>query len=97
MNFGSAELKTPSGKTEKVTKFEYAAVLAASMAYMLANQQDLVGLTAFDTQRIKESYLESDAREIAAKKAIMGALMLYLDFINMFVLLLQLFGQQREE
>jgi FtsH-binding integral membrane protein len=55
------------------------------------------GLTAFDTQRIKESYLESDAGEIAAKKAIMGALTLYLDFINMFVLLLQLFGQQREE
>jgi FtsH-binding integral membrane protein len=55
------------------------------------------GLTAFDTQRIKESYLASDAGEIAAKKAIMGALTLYLDFINMFVLLLQLFGQQREE
>src|ERR1035437_395253 len=33
----------------KCTKFEYAAVLAASMAYMLANQQDLVGLTVFDT------------------------------------------------
>jgi uncharacterized protein len=55
------------------------------------------GLTAFDTQRIKESYLEGDAGEIVTKKAIMGALTLYLDFINLFVMLLQLFGQTREE
>ncbi len=43
---GGKKQKGPS--TEGVTKFEYAAVLAASMAYMLSNQQDLVGLTAFD-------------------------------------------------
>jgi uncharacterized protein (DUF58 family) len=49
MAFGSADVKTPTGKIEKVNKFEYACVLAASLAYMLANQQDLVGLTAFDT------------------------------------------------
>ena len=49
MNYGAAEIKTPGGQVQKVTKFEYACVLAASMAYMLANQQDLVGLTAFDT------------------------------------------------
>jgi FtsH-binding integral membrane protein len=55
------------------------------------------GLTAYDTQRIKESYAEGDARDIASKKAIIGALTLYLVFINMFVMLLQLFGQQREE
>jgi FtsH-binding integral membrane protein len=54
-----------------------------------------VGLTAYDTQRIKEIYLESDNEEIAGKKAIIGALALYLDFINLFLLLLQLFGQRR--
>jgi hypothetical protein len=56
-----------------------------------------VGLTAFDTQRIKEMYLESDTGEIAAKKAILGALSLYLDFINLFMMLLQLFGQRRDQ
>jgi FtsH-binding integral membrane protein len=56
-----------------------------------------VGLTAYDTQRIKEMYLESDSTEVAGKKAIMGALALYLDFINLFMLLLQLFGQRRQE
>jgi hypothetical protein len=55
-----------------------------------------VGLTAYDTQRIKEMYLESDAAEIARKKAALGALALYLDFINLFMLLLQLFGQRRQ-
>ena len=54
-----------------------------------------VGLTAYDTQRIKEIYLESDTTVIAGKKAIMGALALYLDFLNLFMLLLQLTGDQR--
>jgi FtsH-binding integral membrane protein len=55
-----------------------------------------VGLTAYDTQRIKEMYVELDSRDVMAKKSIMGALTLYLDFINLFVMLLQLFGTQRE-
>ena len=55
-----------------------------------------VGLTAYDTQRIKEMYLESDSAEIVDKKAVMGALALYLDFINLFMMLLQLFGQRRD-
>jgi uncharacterized protein len=55
-----------------------------------------VGLTAYDTQRIKQMYLESDTAEIADKKAVLGALALYLDFINLFMMLLQLFGQRRE-
>jgi FtsH-binding integral membrane protein len=54
------------------------------------------GLTAWDTQRIKEIYLASDAGDVLAKKALMGALALYLDFINLFVLLLQLTGQRRD-
>jgi uncharacterized protein len=55
-----------------------------------------VGLTAYDAQRIKEMYLESDTGEIAGKKAVLGALALYLDFINLFMILLQLFGQRRD-
>jgi FtsH-binding integral membrane protein len=55
-----------------------------------------VGLTAYDTQRIKQTYLESDTGEIATKKAVLGALALYLDFINLFMMLLHLFGQRRE-
>jgi uncharacterized protein len=54
------------------------------------------GLTAWDTQRIKEIYLESDPGDVLTKKALMGALALYLDFINLFVLLLQLTGQRRD-
>ncbi|MEK9755301.1 MAG: Bax inhibitor-1/YccA family protein [Rhodospirillaceae bacterium] len=52
------------------------------------------GLTAYDTQRIKSIYYEGDGTEVAEKKAIMGALQLYLDFINMFVMLLSLFGNR---
>jgi FtsH-binding integral membrane protein len=53
-----------------------------------------VGLTAYDTQKIKEMYNEIDGSEIAGKKAIMGALRLYLDFINLFLMLLHLFGNR---
>ena len=53
------------------------------------------GLTAYDTQRIKDGYYAvAGSAELAAKTAIMGALSLYLDFINMFVMLLHLFGQR---
>ncbi|MTI43430.1 hypothetical protein JM93_03850 [Roseibium hamelinense] len=52
------------------------------------------GLTAYDTQQIKEMYYEGDGHEIATKKSVMGALRLYLDFINMFLMLLQLFGNR---
>ena len=56
-----------------------------------------VGLTAYDTQRIKAMYLESDTDEAEGKKAILGALSLYLDFINLFMMLLQLFGARRND
>ncbi len=54
-----------------------------------------VGLTAYDTQKIKNMYYEADSETISGKKAIMGALTLYLDFINLFIMLLRLFGQRR--
>ncbi|WP_323776610.1 Bax inhibitor-1/YccA family protein [Leisingera sp.] len=55
------------------------------------------GLTAYDTQRIKNDYLQmahAGDQEWLAKSAIMGALSLYLDFINMFMMLLQLLGNR---
>lgn len=55
------------------------------------------GLTAYDTQKIKTTYLQMAAtgdQEWLGKAAIMGALSLYLDFINMFMMLLSLFGQR---
>jgi len=52
------------------------------------------GLTAYDTQRIKEMYVEADGAAVMTKKAIMGALSLYLDFINLFIMLLHLFGNR---
>ena len=54
-----------------------------------------VGLTAYDTQTFKNMYYAGDSDSVGSKKAFMGALRLYLDFINLFILLLQLFGQRR--
>ena len=53
-----------------------------------------VGLTAYDTQGIKATYSVHDDGSTAQKKAIHGALRLYLDFINMFMMLLHLFGNR---
>ncbi len=53
------------------------------------------GLTAWDTQKLKEMAVsQMESEEIAAKGAIMGALALYLDFINLFLFLLRLFGDR---
>jgi uncharacterized protein len=54
------------------------------------------GLTAWDTQQIKDMYVAYDDGQVASKKAVMGALRLYLDFINLFLMLLQLFGARRD-
>lgn len=53
------------------------------------------GLTAYDTQKIKDMYVEGEHHDTAAKKSVMGALTLYLDFINLFIMLLRLFGERR--
>jgi FtsH-binding integral membrane protein len=52
------------------------------------------GLTAWDTQQIKEMYFEADDVAVMGRKAIMGALRLYLDFINLFLSLLRIFGSR---
>ncbi len=54
------------------------------------------GLTAYDTQNIKEQYAESFGQEANTKLAVWGALSLYLNFINLFQLLLSLTGQREE-
>ncbi len=53
------------------------------------------GLTAYDTQKIKDLYTVNDDGTIAGRKAVMGALSLYLDFVNLFLMLLRLFGSNR--
>ena len=54
------------------------------------------GLTAYDTQKIKSIYFAVAGNgEAVAKTAVIGALNLYLDFINMFLFLLRLFGDRR--
>ena len=52
------------------------------------------GLTAYDTQKIKLMYYEGDSAEVATKKSIMGALKLYLDFLNMFIFLMHILGNR---
>jgi FtsH-binding integral membrane protein len=53
-----------------------------------------VGLTAYDTQKIKEEVMNSEVNETAYKIALMGALELYLDFINLFIYLLRIIGDR---
>ena len=54
-----------------------------------------VGLTAYDTQKLKALYVAGEAEESVGKKTVMGALTLYLDFINLVLMLLRLFGGRR--
>ena len=53
------------------------------------------GLTAYDTQRIKSVYYQLSGGEAISKAATMGALTLYMDFINLFIMLLRFFGDRR--
>src|SRR6201997_2530706 len=53
------------------------------------------GLTGWDTQRIKEMYSAQDDGTVTGRKAVMGALSLYLDFINLFLMMLRLMGDRR--
>ena len=70
---------------------------SSAMAFAISAIGVLVfaGLTAYDTQKIKEMYYEGDDDAVAGRKAIMGALSLYLDFINLFVFMLQFMGDRR--
>lgn len=54
-----------------------------------------VGLTAFDTQMIRNMYYEADNEDTTTRKAVAGALSLYMDFINLFLNLLRILGDRR--
>lgn len=71
--------------------------LASETLYWIINYAGVlifVGLTAYDTQKIKENIMNSEANETAYKIALMGALELYLDFINLFIYLLRIVGDR---
>lgn len=67
---------------------------ALSLALSVIGVLVFTGLTAYDTQKIKDMYFEGDDVAVMGRKAIMGALSLYLDFINLFLSLLRLFGNR---
>jgi FtsH-binding integral membrane protein len=82
-------------------------VILASLANMFFHSTQLqfvisvlgvlifTGLTAYDSQKIKNMYYAGDNSEVVGKKAVMGALSLYLDFINLFLFLLRFMGNRR--
>ena len=89
----SAGIERMSASTAQLIFWVYAGLMGLSLAGIFLV---FVGLTAWDTQSIKEMYVASDDGQLAGKKSIMGALRLYLDFLNLFLMLLQLFGQRRD-
>jgi FtsH-binding integral membrane protein len=68
---------------------------AASMAISAISLVIFTGLTAYDTQKIRNLYYSGVGQEGLQKLSVAGALTLYLDFINMFLAMLRLFGNQR--
>jgi FtsH-binding integral membrane protein len=75
--------------------------LASSLLYWIITYAGVlifVGLTAFDTQRLRAVAIQTqnDPR-LASRLAVVGSLVLYLDFINLFILLLQLMGNRRND
>ena len=80
-----------------VAYFTGAPIAGMSLAISILGVLIFAGLTAYDTQNIKNTYIQMAAsgdQEWLGKAAIMGALSLYLDFINMFMFLLQLLGNR---
>jgi FtsH-binding integral membrane protein len=70
---------------------------SSGMYYALSCLSVLIftGLTAYDTQTIQRIYSEADTSDSVARKAVAGALSLYMDFINIFISLLNLLGDRR--
>src|SRR5258708_17524327 len=68
---------------------------ALSFAISVIGVLVFAGLTAWDTQKIKEMYSVNDDGTVTGRKAVMGALTLYLDFITLFLMMLRLFGDRR--
>ena len=72
----------------------FMASTAMDLAISVLGVLIFAGLTAWDTQKIKLMYMAGDSEAERTKKSIFGALMLYLDFINMFMFILHLFGNR---
>jgi len=68
---------------------------AISYAVSIIGVFVFVGLTAYDSQRIKQMYNPNDSIEVSKSKSISGALTLYLDFINLFLMLLRFLGDRK--
>lgn len=69
---------------------------ALNFAISLIGVFVFIGLTAYDTQRIKQTYYQvAGSAEMVSKAAVIGALNLYLDFINLFIMMLRFFGERR--
>ena len=80
-----------------VNMFMHSSVMYYAISYI--GVFVFVGLTAYDTQRLKNMALTQPAGidgSVVRKGAILGALSLYLDFINLFLMLLRIFGQARD-
>ena len=75
-----------------VNMFVHSAGFQLALSYLTV--LIFAGFTAYDTQSIKEMYWQGDGYEMAAKKSVLGALNLYLDFINIFMALLNITGQR---
>lgn len=70
---------------------------ALEFAISIIGMLIFVGLTAYDTQRIKQAYYQvAGNTEMISKAAVMGALSLYMDFINLFLMMLRFFGDRRD-
>ena len=74
--------------------------LGSSMLNMIVSYVGVVifvGLTAYDSQKIKHMLYEADSMDEGAQKlALLGSLTLYLDFINLFLMLLRIFGGNKD-
>src|SRR5437764_1420905 len=95
ITFSAAVVQTGAGL--QLTSFGQAVLQGPLMWILVLAPLGLVfaGLTAWDTQRIKEMYSPMDDGTVGGRKAVMGALSLYLDFINLFLMLLRLMGDRR--
>jgi len=94
-----------SERAAELSEFEFGLIIASLVNLFLQSSAlywavsvigvfIFVGLTAYDTQAIRQMYYEADSQDVATKKAVFGALRLYLDFINLFLMLLRLFGNR---
>ena len=84
-----ARATMPRIRVDQIMFFSWKFLLPASVIVLI-----FTGLTAFDTQRIKSEFYEGAAADIQTKQAVFGAVSLYVNFLNIFMALLSLFGQR---